>query len=136
MKTEKYKGHKVVYYDSVEELPINRFQAFNKWLMLDSGIGSDLNAVNTRLNNIAKYINLDSKEEALKEIANLTQAFAFITGHLSPEFNAFICLCDSIDGQKVSDLSDEGIKGYIELLSRKKIPILKLREWLNAAKKK
>lgn len=136
MKTEIYNGHKVVYYDSVEELPINRFQAFNKWLMLDSGIGSDLNAVNQRLNNIGKYINLDSKNEALKEVANLSQAVAFITGHLNPEFNAFICLCDSIDGQEVKDLSDEGIKGYIDILSTKKIPIWKVRQWLNAAKKK
>ena len=34
--------HKVVMYDSIEELPIVRFQKYNKMLMLDAGLGSDV----------------------------------------------------------------------------------------------
>ena len=136
MKTLTHKKHKLVNYDSIEELPINRFQAFNKWLMLESGIGSDHNAINQRLNNIAQFVNLDKKDEALKEVANLSQAISFVIGELSPDLNAFICLCDSIDGRKVNDLTDEGIKGYVEILSKTKAPVSLVGQWLNEAKKK
>ena len=104
--------------------------------MLDSGIGSDHNAINQRLNNIAQFVKLDKKDEALKEVANISQAVGFIIGHLSPDFNAFICLCDSIDGKKVNDLSDEGIRGYVEILSKTKAPVWQFRQWLEDAKKK
>ena len=136
MKTLTHNRHEIKIYDSVEELPINRFQDFNRWLMLDAGIGSDAESINLRLGNIAKLLNLEEKNEALKEVANLSQSMAFVMSKLSPEFNAFICLCDSINGKKVNDLSDEGIKGYIEILSRTKVPIWKVREWLEEAKKK
>ena len=34
--------HKVELYDSIDELPIVRFHKYNKMLLIDAGVGSDL----------------------------------------------------------------------------------------------
>jgi hypothetical protein len=136
MKEIKHNRHKIVIEDDISRLNIQRFQHFNRWLLMDSGIGSDLNAINGRLTNIMLYIKHDDKENALKEVANMSQAITFVMENINPEMGAFICLCESIDGVRVNDLSDEGIKKYIEILGRKDIPLAKIREWLSDAKKK
>ena len=48
--------HKVVMYDSIEELPIVRFQKYNKMLMLDAGLGSDVTALDGHLARVSEYI--------------------------------------------------------------------------------
>lgn len=134
MKELTHNRHRIIINDNIAELPIIRFQAFNRWLMLESGIGSDINAINAKLSNIAAFIERDKKENALKEVANMSQALAFMMGNISPEQNAFICLCEKIDGKQVIDYSDEGV----EALSKKinDIPIGILRGWIDEAKKK
>lgn len=136
MREIRHNGHRIVIEDDISRLNIQRFQHFNRWLLIESGIGSDLEAINSRLSNVMNYIRLEEKEKALKEVANLSQAMAFTMQNISPEMSAFICLCDSIDGVKVNDLSEEGIKRYVEILGKKKIPLGKIREWLGDAKKK
>ena len=42
MKTAKIGGHEVELYDGIDTLPVLRFHAFNKMMLIDSGIGSDL----------------------------------------------------------------------------------------------
>ena len=41
MKTTKIGERAVVLYDSIDELPILRFHAYNKMLLIDAGVGSD-----------------------------------------------------------------------------------------------
>lgn len=45
MKKVTLQGHKIEIYDSIDELPIVRFQIYNKYLLLDCGIGSDMESV-------------------------------------------------------------------------------------------
>lgn len=42
MRTIKLAGKKVEIYDAIEDLPILRFHKYNKMLLIDAGIGSDL----------------------------------------------------------------------------------------------
>ena len=42
MKTVQIKGMDVELYNSIEDLPIMRFHKYNKMLLIDAGIGSDL----------------------------------------------------------------------------------------------
>ena len=51
----------ICVYDSIDELPIVNFQKYNKYLMIDSGIGSDVDDIDTHITKIAKYIK--SKDE-------------------------------------------------------------------------
>ena len=42
MKTVLINNKKVELYDSIEDLPIIRFHKYNKMLLVDAGVGSDL----------------------------------------------------------------------------------------------
>ncbi|MGL5979408.1 MAG: hypothetical protein ACRCZY_00735, partial [Phocaeicola sp.] len=59
MRKETINGHKVEIYDSIDELPIRNFHKYNKYLLVDSGVGSDLNDINTKISLIQNYIEKD-----------------------------------------------------------------------------
>lgn len=42
MKNVQIKGMNVELYDSIDDLPIMRFHKYNKMLLVDAGVGSDL----------------------------------------------------------------------------------------------
>ena len=65
--------HKVVMYDSIEELPIVRFQKYNKMLLLDAGLGSDVSALDGHLARVSEYIKANDLANAAAEIDNLRQ---------------------------------------------------------------
>lgn len=43
-------------YDSIDEMPIINFQKYNKYLLIDSGIGSDVDDIDAHIARIAKFI--------------------------------------------------------------------------------
>lgn len=103
-------------YDSIDELPIVNFQKYNKYVLFDSHIGSDINAVDTHLANLAKLIKTD-KLKAARELQNLRTNLYFIVNNISPKYMAFATLIHSIDGKKLEDLSDDNLKKIIEDIS-------------------
>ena len=54
MKREVINNHIVILYDSIDELPIIRFHKYNKYMLIDSGIGSDLNDINVHIDRAIK----------------------------------------------------------------------------------
>ena len=42
MKTLKLAGKTIEVYDDIENLPVTRFHKYNKMLLVDAGIGSDI----------------------------------------------------------------------------------------------
>lgn len=137
MRTIKLNGHKVVMYDNINELNITRFQQYNSNLMLDAGIGSDLDAFDTRCSNVRRLINSDPAA-AQREIINLQQNVRFLVSNVSPEMNAFAVLVHSIDGRIIanSELHQEGIERIIAELGNKGLTIEGMRDFLQDVKKK
>jgi len=136
MITEKFNGHKIVLFDSIENLPINRFQAFQVALSIDSGIGGDMESVGSHITMLGKYITSDKKEEALQQLANFQQSLIFVISNINPKHNAFACLVHSIDGQERTDISESGIKETLEILAKQKFTAGKIGQLLNTLKKK
>ena len=66
-------GHSVQIYASIEELPIVRFHKYNKCLLVDAGVGSDLNAFDTHIERVVRFIRADKREDAAKELENMRQ---------------------------------------------------------------
>ena len=56
-----FNGHKLEMFDSIQELPIFRFQLYNLNLMLDAGIGSDINDFDSRCNNVRRLMIKDQE---------------------------------------------------------------------------
>ena len=115
MRTLVINNKKLVMYDSIEELPIANFQKYNKFLLIDAGIGSDINDIDQHIAKIAKYIK-SNQSLAMQELQNMRQNMYMIASGISPKYLAFAALIHSIDDKKVEDLSDENLKSVLESL--------------------
>lgn len=120
MVKEKIAGHLVEIYDSIDELPILRFHKYNKYMLIDSGVGGDLRDINTHIGRIQEFLKKDPSL-ASKEIENLRQNMFMISQEMSPKYLAFSTLVKSIDGVKIYDLSDKNLKEICEKLSTEKV---------------
>ena len=109
MRTTEIGGHKVEIYDSIDALPVLRFHAFNKMILVDSGIGSDLNDWDAHAERVIRFIMSDDKESAIKELTNLRQNIYLTINGINPRGMAFAAMVKSIDGEEYDDLTTEGL---------------------------
>ena len=84
MKEVKLGKHKVMLYNSIDELPIVRFHRYNKCLLVDAGLGSDLNAVDGHIERAVRFINGDHRKEAATEMENIRQTIYLILQGMNP----------------------------------------------------
>jgi hypothetical protein len=121
-------------YDSIDEMPIINFQKYNKYLLIDSGIGSDADDIDAHIVKIAKYIKSNDNRKALQELQNMRQNIYMVNSEISPKYLAFAALIHSVDGKEVNDLSDDGLKKLLQDL--KEIKHSKVIDFLLWLKKK
>ena len=116
MKTVKIGEYTVEIYDAIDELPMLRFHKYNKMLLVDAGIGSDLQDFDTHI------------EKAMRYARSKTPELAAI------ECLAFAVLVKSIDGTPYNDLSDDGLQKVVDMFGD--VPIKELTAQMEAVKKK
>lgn len=121
-------------YDSIDEMPIVNFQKYNKYLLIDSGIGSDADDIDAHIVKIAKFIKANNNKKALQELQNMRQNMYMVNNEISPKYLAFAALIHSIDGKEVNDLSDDSLKKLLQDL--KDIKHSKVIDFLLWLKKK
>lgn len=121
-------------YDSIDEMPIVNFQKYNKYLLIDSGIGSDADDIDAHIVKIAKYIKSNNNKKALQELQNMRQNIYMVNSEISPKYLAFAALIHSVDGKEVNDLSDDGLKKLLQDL--KEVKHSKVVDFLLWLKKK
>lgn len=134
MKTINTGKHVVKLYDSVDELPISAYQRYNKFLLIDAGIGSSIDDVDIHIVKLAKLIGANEREKAVQELQNMRQNLFMINSNISPKYLAFAALVYSVDGKRVDAVSDDD---YHELLTKiQEIPHGLLSRTLDWLKKK
>lgn len=116
MKTITLNDNVLKMYDDIDELPIVNFQKFNKYMLIDSGIGSDIDSIDKHITRLAKLVKLDDKAQALQELQNMRQNMHMIVNNISPIHLAFATLIYSINGQRLTDLSDENLNALLHRL--------------------
>lgn len=116
MKEIRLAGHKVEIYNSIEDLPIKRFHKYNKCMLVDAGIGSDLSSFDAHIERVVRYIRTDKREEAAKEMENMRQSIYMMMQEVSPQHMAFACLVHSIDGKCYDDMSDDDLQKVLTLI--------------------
>ena len=109
----------VKLYDSIDEMPIVNFQKYNKYLLIDSGIGSDVDDVDSHIVNIARLVKTDV-QKALRELQNMRQNLHMINAEISPKYLYFAALIHSVDGKEITDLSDDNLKEVLQALKEVK----------------
>ncbi len=118
-------------YDSIDEMPIVNFQKYNKYLLIDSGIGSDTDDIDAHIIKVAKFIKANNNKKALQELQNMRQNMYMVNNEISPKYLAFAALIHSIDGKEVNDLSDDGLKKLLnDLKSIKHSKVIDFLLWL------
>lgn len=117
MKIINVNGKKIKVFSSIDELPIINFQKYNKYLLFDSGIGSDIDAVDEHIIKVAKFIQQNDREKALQELQNMRQNLYMINSEISPKHLAFTALIYSIDDKPLTDLSDENLQAIFKELN-------------------
>lgn len=110
-------GKEVEIYDGIEELPIVRFHKYNKMLLIDAGIGSDMADLDGHIDKAMRYMAMGKNDLAQTELENMRQNIYFINAGISPKNYAFAALVKSIDGKECTDMSDDGLKAIVEMLS-------------------
>lgn len=134
MKTVQLKGMSVEIYDAIEELPILRFHKYNKMLLVDAGVGSDLADFDRHIEKAIRYAGSTTPNLAVTELQNLRQNVYFIQSEVSPRYLAFAVLVKSINGTPCNDLSDDGLQKTLNLFSN--VPHSEITAQLDAVKKK
>lgn len=108
--------YKVEFYNSIEEMLIPRYIEFNKYLLIESGIGSTPEEIDRNIDKVAAFINAKDKENSLKQIMLLKQNLYFVMEGQSPELMSFACLIKSINGVPSIGLSIEHLERLIDKL--------------------
>ena len=121
-------------YDTIEELPVVRFHKYQKLLLVDAGVGSDIQGFDQRIERVRRFL-LDGKpEKAEQELANLRQCVFFIQSGLNLKHRAFAALVTKIDGKECNDVGDDALSEITEKLND--APEKEVTAQLDAVKKK
>lgn len=120
MRTIKIGRKTVEFYDAIDELPIRRYHKFNKYMLVDSGIGSDLNDINSHIAKVSRYISKKDEKNALAQLENLRTSLYMIAEETNVRHLSFAILVKSINGKEVTDLSDENIKRIADSFDNEK----------------
>lgn len=110
-------GHKVRIYTDIDEMPMVRFHKYNRMLLVDAGVGSDISDFDAHIERVVRYIRGGRNEDAAKELENLRQNVYMILNGQSPKDLSFACLVASVDGKVTDDLSDDGLRRVVDMLS-------------------
>jgi hypothetical protein len=136
MKTESIGRNKVVYYDGdITELPVTRFYAFQKYLLIDAGIGSTIEDIDRHMQRISVYNEKKMTDKVALEIANLRQSLVFATQAISPGSMAFMPLIYEINGRLHTDITDSGNSALFDRLN-KQASFSQLKKLCEMVKKK
>lgn len=134
MQTVKIGKHTVEYFDAIDALPITRFHRYQKAMLIDAGIGADIQSFDQRIERMRRFLMSGKNDKAQIELENMRQCVHFIQQGIAPKHLAFAALVYKIDGQICEDLSDDGLQKIVAMLSDGTTK--ELTEQLDSVKKK
>lgn len=136
MKTIQLGKNVIEIFDDIKEFPITRYKDFQKYLVEDSGIGSNMGAVNKHFEMLDRFLKAGKLSEAQQERDNLHMNLFMMIEGISITSVSFCCLIHSINGDVVKDLTEEGLKAMGEKLADHGMTSGQLDDLLEDVKKK
>lgn len=136
MKTININGHILELYDSIEDMPITRYNAFNRYSMIDSGLGNSFADIDQKITETIGLISTGYTDKALQTLLNMRTSYYFLFENIDPKTNSFICMIKSIDGVNNDDISEGGILKTREILMKTKISRSMITVVISEIKKK
>lgn len=123
-----------VFYDDIQEMPMDMYMKYQLFVMMDSAIGADIQSIENHLSIIERFNAKGEKEKVQKQTANLRQSMYFVTENVSPKMMSFVTLLKEWNGKKVRVITDEEAKEWSDKIA-KDISYRNLATWLDEIKK-
>lgn len=114
MVAKEVNGHKIVFYDSVEDLPVVQFHRYSKYLLVEGGIGDTIQDIDRHITRVMNF--LGDRRKAQQELLNLRQALYVVATEQDIRNKATLCLVKSVDGKDWTDFSDSGLQTLYEMV--------------------
>ena len=111
------KHHKVMMYDSIDNMPIVLFSKMQKYQIVESGIGANIADFDQHFEKTVDFLKHDKKDKAINELSNIRHLFWHSLNEVDPSHLAFCCLVYSIDGKEITDHSEQSLEEIREKLS-------------------
>jgi len=127
--------HEVEIFDTIDEMLITRYKEYNKYLIIESGIGSTLDDINRNMDKLAAYITAKDSDNALKQLMLLKQSLYFAMQGQAPDLMSFACLIYSVDGDVNESLTPESLQEVLNKF-KNKLTVKVAAEILDSIKKK
>lgn len=115
MVESKLNGHDVIFYDSVEDLPIVQFHRYSKCVLIESGIGDTIQDIDIHITRVMNF--LGDTKKAYQELLNLRQCIYMVATEQDIHHKATLCLVKQVDGKDWTDFSDSGLETLYRLLN-------------------
>ena len=107
----------VVYYETPQDLPIRRYQKFNKYLMIAAEVGETIADYDKRMGRAIVYLKNNDTANAAKELQNCRQGVFNALEEYTPSGLALACMVKSVDGKQCDDLTNEGLSSVLDALN-------------------
>ena len=122
-------------YSSIKEMPVKLHNLCQKFLLQDSGIGTNLSSIDEHFSTLDTLLASAKVDEARTERANLRYNMFMILEGLDFKSPAFACFIHSVNGSKVDDYSEEALNNLIESLSERGLTMQMVEDQLFELKK-
>jgi len=129
-------GHLIELYDSIEDMPIARYNSFNRYSIIDSGLGNNFADVDQKITEMIGLLNSGQVDKAKQSLLNMRQTYYFMFENIDPKCNSFLCMIKSIDGVPNDDISENGLLKTKDRLLKTKISRQMIVTLLGEIKKK
>jgi hypothetical protein len=107
---------RVLLHNDIDQLPVEQWNRVNKFWMLHDDLGANFEDID-KLHISRLYMSMNDPAKLKKEIDNLRILIHNILNDINPLDLSFAALIHSINGEKITDYSDENLKRIIKRLS-------------------
>lgn len=107
MKTIELGKHKLEIYESIKEMPLNRYIELQSYILQDLGIGSNIDDIQTHMANLNSHLANSRIEDAKLEAQNMFLNFYSMLSQLSFKCMSLGCLVKTIDSKDIGTSENE-----------------------------
>ncbi len=126
----------IKYYSSAKECPMDRYTELQKWLVIESGIGSNIESINARYLRLRAFIEEGRYADALIENENAFKATISALEGVSYISMAFACLVAAVGGETCDDITESGLQTTVQKIIKSGITYQELSDVVDEVKKK
>ncbi len=114
----KLNSNRIYLYDSIHELPEVRFHEFNKYALMDMGVGSDMDSIGRHFANLDNLLKFKKFDEMVQERKNMHLNYFYAIEKISFKSLCFGVLVSKINQEYTGAFTFEALQAQSQRLSQ------------------